>query len=326
MALAVLTPPAITVPPQATTVTEGNALSLSLTASGSAPLSYQWNLNGAPINGATASTYSVPSVTTGHAGTYTVTVSNACGSTTSAGATVTVNVPNPPNIVGHPLPQSVKVGSSAFFNVVVLGGTPFSYQWRKDGTNINGATSQTLLLTGVNTNDAGNYSVFVSNSDGSATSTNALLTLLFPPTITTQPQATTVIQGNTLNLSVAVSGTATFTYQWKLNGVNVNGATSANLSIPNIQAAQAGTYTVEVSNACGTVTSQGATVTVGIPPAIGVQPQSQTVCTGTNVTFSVTASGTTPLSYQWSFNGVPIGGATSATFSIPTVSTANAGN
>ncbi|MBL6765240.1 MAG: immunoglobulin domain-containing protein [Verrucomicrobiae bacterium] len=324
--LTVLTPPTVTAQPQSTSVGTGGSFTLSVGVSGTSPFTYQWSRNGTPIGGATGANYTVGSASAGDAGTYTVQVSNACGSTTSAGATVTFA--QVPNLVGHPLPQQVKAGSSASFNVVALGDAPLSYQWFFNGSAIGGATSQTLVITGVSASNAGNYSVLVSNGAGSASSTNALLTVLTPPVISTPPQTQTVLQGNTLTLATSVTGTDPLSYQWKLNGVDVSGATAATLTIPNVQLANAGTYSVTISNICAVVTSPGATVTVGIPPAIsgGGQPLSQTVCVGTNVSMSVTATGTAPLAYQWALNGAPIAGATTAAIIIPAVAAGNAGS
>src|SRR5207245_10132641 len=84
-------------------------------------------------------------------------------------------------------------------------------------------------------------------------------------------------------------------------------------------------FTVVVSNSAGSVTSSVATLTVVVPPSITNQPASQTITAGQTATFSVTASGTAPLSYQWSKNGTAISGATSASYTTPaTTSSDNA--
>jgi hypothetical protein len=96
------------------------------------------------------------------------------------------------------------------------------------------------------------------------------------------------------------------TYQWLLNGTNTTNAGSSYV-FNNVQAGQAGAYSVIVSNTFGSVTSSVATLTVLVPPAITSQPQSQTVPPGGGVTFTVTATGTAPLSYQWQYNGNGLG-------------------
>jgi hypothetical protein len=325
--LTVQTLPSFTVQPVGQTVPYGNAFTLSANVTGTAPFTYQWHKNGVAIAGANANTYTVASSTLSDTGTYTVVASNVCGSTTSGPATVTVTG-DPPSILGQPQSQTVKNGSSISFNVVATGTAALTYQWRFNGVAIAGATSASYLIVGVGDQHAGNYSVVITNPIGTAISSNATLTVQTPVQITTQPQTQTVTYGNTLALSVAATGTAAISYQWNKNGLPIVGATATTLTVLNTTLADAGTYTVTVSNVCGAVSSFGAVVTIaGDPPSISSQPQSQTVKENTNnVVFSVSAAGVPGVTYQWTFNGVAIAGATSPTYLIPLVSTSHAGS
>jgi hypothetical protein len=127
--------------------------------------------------------------------------------------------------------------------------------------------------------------------------------------------------------SVAASGTVPLSYQWYFNtNTALSGQTATNLSVANAQATNAGTYNVRVSNAGGGVTSAVATLTVLLPPAITTQPQSQTVLVSNNVTFTVGASGTPPLTYQWYYNtNALIPNATNATHGINAATTNDSG-
>ena len=147
------------------------------------------------------------------------------------------------------------------------------------------------------------------------------------PSISNPPVSLTVTQGQTAAFSVTADGTAPLGYQWYFNtNTMLSGQTATNLSIANAQATNAGAYSVRVSNSGGSVTSAVATLTVLLPPAIITQPQSQTVLVSNNVTFTVVASGTAPLSYQWFFNtNSPIPNATNATHGITSASTNDAG-
>jgi hypothetical protein len=167
------------------------------------------------------------------------------------------------------------------------------------------------------------------------------LTVIVPPAITTQPSSQTVNQGANASFSVVASGTAPLTYQWQagsgtytnlVNGGSISGATTNVLTISAVTTNWALNYRVIVSNAAGSVTSSpAATLTVIVPPAITTQPSSQTVNQGANASFSVVASGTAPLTYQWQansgtgytnvVNGGPISGATSSTLTITGVTT-----
>ncbi|MGZ4971566.1 MAG: GH25 family lysozyme [Limisphaerales bacterium] len=148
------------------------------------------------------------------------------------------------------------------------------------------------------------------------------------PSIMTQPQSQTVTQGQNATFSVSASGTQPMSYQWTFNGANISGATGSSYTVVNAQSANGGTYAVVVSNSAGSVTSADATLTVtpGVAPTITTQPQSQTVIQGQNATFTVGASGSTPLSYQWTFNGANIAGATASSYTVVSAKSTSAGN
>ena len=148
------------------------------------------------------------------------------------------------------------------------------------------------------------------------------------PTITTQPQNQTVTVGATATFSVVAAGTAPLSYQWSKNSTAVSGATGSTYTTPaTVSGDNGSTFTVTVSNAAGSQPSNTATLTVtaaAVAPTITTQPQSQTVTAGSTATFSVVATGTASLSYQWSKNTVPISGATNSSYTTPaTVSTDN---
>ena len=170
-----------------------------------------------------------------------------------------------PAITTQPLSQTVSSGSNVTFSVTVTGTTPLAYQWSHGGNLIVGATKKSLALTNVQTADAGNYSVTITNYLGSVTSASASLNVNQPPVISTQPASQTVTAGANATFSVAASGATPFTYQWTFGGTAISGATSDTLTLSNVQASNAGTYAVTVKNTYGTVTSNNATLTVNQP-------------------------------------------------------------
>lgn len=129
-----------------------------------------------------------------------------------------------------------------------------------------------------------------------------------PPVITSQPEAAVVALGQPASFGVTVTGTPPFNYQWQKDGVDVPGATGATYGIPAVAVADAGRYAVVVSNDQGSVTSDAATLTVQVPPVITVQPAGATVPVGQAVQFSVTATGTPPLAFQWRRDGSDLPG------------------
>ena len=149
------------------------------------------------------------------------------------------------------------------------------------------------------------------------------------PTITAQPSSQSAVQGTTVAFTVSASGSG-LTFEWFKNGVKVSGATSSTLTLSNVQSSDVGTYTVTVFTSGGFVSSSGATlavtpIAVVTAPVINSQPASQAVAAGATVTFTITASGTSPLAYQWRKDGTAIAGATAASLTLANVTAASAG-
>ncbi|HEY2952195.1 MAG TPA: immunoglobulin domain-containing protein, partial [Verrucomicrobiae bacterium] len=320
----ILLPPSITAQPVSLIVTQGNNASFSVTASGEAPLNYQWLLNGSAIAGATNASFAIDGAQAAHAGNYTVLVANPVLTITSSVATLTVRIP--PSITQPPLSLIVTQGNNAIFSVTAAGDAPLTYQWLFNGNAMAGASSASFTVVNAQASNAGNYQVKIANAIASMTSAVATLTVRIPPSITQPPVSLVVTQGVNATFSVTATGDPTLTYQWLFNGNAMAGASSPSFTVISAQAANAGNYQVQVANDAGLVTSAGATLTVRIPPALTQPPASLIVTQGANATFSVTASGDSPLTYQWLFNGSAIAGASSPSFTVTSAQAANAGN
>jgi len=175
--------------------------------------------------------------------------------------------PIAPSIATQPSNQTVTAGQTATFTVVANGTAPLTYQWQKNGANIAGATSASYTTSATTTSDSGStFDVVVSNSAGTAASNSATLTVNaapVAPTITTQPSNQTVTAGQTATFSVAASGTAPLSYQWNKNGAPISGASSSSYTTPTTTTSDNGAlFTVVLSNAIGSVTSNAATLNV----------------------------------------------------------------
>ena len=327
--------PSITTQPASQGVTVGQTATFSVTATGTAPLSYQWQKNGANIAGATTASYTTLATTTSDSGsTFRVAVSNPVGTITSAAATLTVNAAAvAPSITSQPASQTVTAGQTASFKVTATGTAPLSYQWRKNGAAIGGATSSSYTAPATtNSDNAAQFTVVVSNAAGTVTSSAATLTVNaapVAPSIITQPISQTVTAGQTVSFSVTATGTAPLSYQWRKNAVAISGAISSSYTTPATTSSDNGAqFTVVVSNTAGSVTSSAATLTVNAAPAapsITTQPAGQTVTAGQTATFNVAATGTAPLNYQWRKSGVAISGATSSTYTTLATTTSDNG-
>jgi hypothetical protein len=166
--------PSISVQPQPQTVATGSAATFSVTASGTAPLTYQWNKNGTAIGGATSSSYTTPATVLADSGaSFTVTISNSMGQVTSSAASLTAL--DAAAITSQPQPQTVTTGDAATFSVTA-SGSALGYQWNKNGTPIAGATAASYTTPAVTLADSGEiFTVTVSNAASKVTSSGAAL-------------------------------------------------------------------------------------------------------------------------------------------------------
>ncbi len=169
-----------------------------------------------------------------------------------------------PSITSPPQSLTVAAGGSATFTVAATGSSPLRYQWYFNTTNaLAAATNTTLALNSVSATNAGTYSVLITNLVGAVTSSVASLTVLGPPTITVSPQSQSVALSNDVTFTVAATGTAPLAYRWFFNTTTaLTAATSSSLVITNVQATNAGNYSVVITNTYGAVTSAVATLTV----------------------------------------------------------------
>jgi endonuclease/exonuclease/phosphatase family metal-dependent hydrolase len=146
------------------------------------------------------------------------------------------------------------------------------------------------------------------------------------PAITLQPQSQTIAPGSNVTFSVAATGEAPLSYQWRFNGNSITGASDSSYSITNVQFTDTGNYFVVITNGFGSVTSSVATLTVGVAPTISSQPQSQNTNVGATVVFSASASGNPAPNFQWRLNGNPISGATGSSYMRTNVQPADTGD
>jgi hypothetical protein len=234
----------------------------------------------------------------------------------TAGATNVQGASVAPTISGQPTNKTVALGQTATFSVTANGSVPLSYQWQRGGIDLPGANSATLEIVNAQLADAGTYRVVVSNTAGTITSQGAALTVLVAPAIDIHPVSRTVVAGTNVQFSVAATGTTPLHYQWRFNNTPLEDETSAQLQLNNVQPGQAGNYTVVVSNSVGVTTSLVAVLTVLVPPTITGDPDDVNASEGDSVTFTVSATGTAPLHYQWRKDGTNIPSANAASYTI----------
>ncbi|PWU11411.1 MAG: hypothetical protein C5B50_23380 [Verrucomicrobia bacterium] len=234
-------------------------------------------------------------------------------------------------IVSQPTDQTVAQGNDAIFTVGASGTPPVGYQWKHDGTNIAGATSSSLVLTNVQSSQAGTYAVVVTNASASIPSANAVLNVVVPPTITSSPSDQTVSVGDNVSFNVAASGTPPLAYLWQHDGTNLAGAFGTTLTLSNVQPCQAGTYDAVVTNLAGSAQSDSAMLTVcDVPVVVSLSSNTNPSIFGQMVTFTanVTSCAGTPTGMVTfkdggtSLGSRPLNGSGQASFNTASLSVA----
>lgn len=313
------TPASISTEPTNSTTCAGNTASFGVATAGTNN-QFQWQVstNGGTtfsnIPGASASTLTINAVTISQNNyRYRVIVSNACPSSVTSATTI-LTVSDPSTIGTQPLPQTICSGSNANFSITTTGETPSSYQWQvsADGgvtfTDLAGQNTSSFILNNVGvTLNNNRYRVQVfSCATNPEISQSALLTVNESAAIVTPPSDASSCVGNNVSFNVLASGSSV-TYEWQIsiNGgvsyTNISGQTGSTLQISNLTLAQNNNkYRVIVTSSicAGTITSSAATLTISNTPTVLTDPAATTVCSGSNASFNVAATGS-GLTYQW---------------------------
>jgi hypothetical protein len=178
-------------------------------------------------------------------------------------------VVNLPVITVQPQGLTVDAGLEVRLSARATGTEPLSYAWTFNGVELGGATSPTLVLPGIGAEQGGDYRLIVRNDYGSVTSAVATVTVLTAPTLEAAPTDLIANLGDSVTFSVSVSGLAPFTFQWRKNGVNIEGATHSSLTLTDVQVGDGATYTVVISNPGGEIVGGPAQLIIGAPPVAG---------------------------------------------------------
>ena len=256
--VAVVFAPSISLEPTNQTVAAGTVVTLSVSAGGTSPLNYQWFDNLGAIPDATNASFTLNPAQTNNWDNYFVVVSNAYGVVTSTAATLVVY--EPVTIIAQPMSQIVPFGASVSFGIIASGFPAPTYQWALNGTNLVFGTSNPLTINQVGLANLGIYQVQVSN--GYSATNSDIATLNMSPSLTVPFSGATTIWGQSATLSVGAVGSGALSYQWYMNGMAIDGATSATLNFTSIQFTNGGLYSVVVSSPFGVVTNEAGQVVV----------------------------------------------------------------
>jgi hypothetical protein len=303
-------PPTISTQPATQTVTAGQTATFTIAATGTAPLTYQWQKNGSSISGATSASYTTPAATTSDSGaTFRAVVTNPVGSTTSTAAILTVQgtscLANSTSTWTNTSFASQTGQFTATFDVTPSQNTMDGVV----GFSLNAASAYSSLAVITRFSTAGVIDVRNAGTYSAATSVpyTAGLTyhfrLLINPGTKTYSVYVTPPSGSELTLATnyafrSEQSTVSSLNNWTLHS-EIGSLSLCNLAIN--------------------------TSSTPVAPTVSTQPVSQTVAAGQAASFTVAAAGTAPLTYQWQKNGSNIAGATSASYTTPATTTSDNG-
>jgi N-acetylneuraminic acid mutarotase len=309
--------------PASVTVALGAPATFSVSATGTAPLTYTWFKDIEEAASGSNNAYTVAAAQQADQGLYYCVAANAFGSATSGSAALAVV--NPPQITAWTTAITSAVGMEVAFSVTAQGDPPINYAWYKAGVDNPVATTSEYTIASVQPSHAGIYRCRVWNAGGEVYSEDATLTVVVPPSIVTDPASQTVALGGSLMFTVAATGDQPLEYVWYKDGLLLIICPCPSYMISDAQPSDAGEYYCTVRNAGGSTQSARAVLTVGLPPAIVQQPASLVVTAGDAATFQVVAEGTPPLHYEWLKNDEPLDAEDMPSYSIAPVTMADAG-
>jgi hypothetical protein len=273
--LVVKSVPAITQqpPPLPASTCAGGPLSLTVGATGTPPLAYQWYENGVAVGGATAANVTIPAPGTLGLSTYHCEVTNSCGGVTSASVATMVVPGSAPAISVQPASTALIAGTPGGLSVTATGSSPLAYQWRRDGVPILGSTLASLPIAAADLSVAGTYDVVVSNGCGAVTSAPAIVTVSGPAVVTQHPASQFLCLGEPVTLSTAATGGGPFTITLERNGAPIASTVGTSLvhTIAAMAPADAGAYRFRFDGG-GTAYSAPATLAAPIERATAPAP------------------------------------------------------
>ncbi len=316
---------------------ENHTFTVAVTAPGGT-VTYQWRKNGLSITGATNATLVLTGISEGNEGTYDVVISTEYSRVVSDPAVLNVNnIISEVIITRSPSDEVLDEGGSVTFTAVANGSGTLTYQWRKDGDDIEGATSSTYIIDELMAVHSGQYSVRVTSALTPGGFVSNVLDLqvatgVVNPLLARLPATTDVSIGSSVTFTVTPDGRPPHFFTWFKDGELIEGASNApNYIIHFVTQESAGNYSVLVSNA---LTPEGVytnTVPLGVDDKVSNvvatrAPDEEAVAESTAVEFTVTHSGAGPFTYQWYKNDVPIDNATGISHSLPAALEADSGN
>ncbi|WP_324725986.1 immunoglobulin domain-containing protein [Actomonas aquatica] len=324
-------PPAITVQPESQHALLGSTVSFSVVATGDGLL-YQWHKDGALLADATAAELTVTAVDTTHNGNYTVTIRNDYGTTTSDAATLITG--EAPRLSRHPRDMQVTLSRPGTYGVAFSAYAyssdyPVTYQWRRNGEDIAGATRNILDLAPVRPELEAAYDVVLTNVFGSTTSNAATLTVDIPVSFTTHPSNAYVVEGSSIELFAEATGYPAPSYQWFRDGTPIADATAPQLNLAAVSTNDDATlFHVVATNRNGSLASREVTVHVlaaNEPPTLLATLPHVRLSLGDALEVPAIAFGPAPLTPSWTRDGETLTAQTTSSLLIENTTATDTG-
>lgn len=311
------------------TVMTGDSVAMTSRARGVGAIDFQWYRGESPIAGATADSLTLSNLFPHDAGRYFVRARNTNGFSDSLPMELVVN--GPPEITSQPSSVTVAAGTTAKLDVEVATSSQATYEWFFKGTSIRAAsTNSALVITNAQSVNVGAYSVRIINGFGTANSAPIdLIVTPAAPTFSAHPNAVSIRDGESASFEGQAYGTEPITYQWFHGNQRVEGETNTTLRLVNVQAPQAGSYTMVASNAVGTTAGEPALLTRSvallqsrISPGLRLGRAGRATRLTATIVLGTDAG---PIEYQWHHSGTNLPGQTASELMIPNLTEADAG-
>ena len=325
--------PAVSITSNTTSICAGGSVNFAATpVNGGAAPTYQWQINGVNVPGATNATFTSTTLNNNDIVTVIMNSSAPCANPVSANSnpiTITTTAVVPSVTIAASTTSVCAGGSVTFTATPVNGGTAPTYQWQINGTNVTGATNATFTSTTLANNDV--VTVIMTSNDPCANPTTdtsnpvTITTTSVTPSVTIAASATSICTGGSVTFTATpVNGGPAPAYQWQINGITVPGQSTATFTTTTLNNNDIVTVIMTSNDPCAnpvTATSNAVTITAtSVTPSVTIAASATSICTGSSVTFTATpVNGGPAPTYQWQINGTNVTGATNATFTSTTL-------
>ena len=325
--------PSVTIAASTTSICAGGSVTFTATPVNGGPApTYQWQINGVSVAGATNATFTSTTLNNNDIVTVIMTSNDPCANPVTAASnavTITATTVTPSVTIAASTTSICAGGSVTFTATPVNGGPAPTYQWQINGADVTGETGSTFTTTTLINGDI--VTVIMTSNDPCANPVTAasnavtITATTVTPSVTIAASTTSICAGGSVTFTATpVNGGAAPTYQWQINGVSVAGATNATFTSTTLNNNDIVTVIMTSNDPCAnpvTAASNAVTITATtVTPSVTIAASTTSICAGSSVTFTATpVNGGPAPTYQWQINGADVTGETGSTFTTTTL-------